>query len=1105
MKLINIILITLIIILLIILLIILYKKKGKCSIKSGFRRSESLLSKYRRQQYLLELKYKKQQDLLNQREKNIETNHKLRSNVLSFSGGGIRSITIGTGAVTGILRKLTQIDKRQELNDYLNQYRVISGNSGGSWFMTLLAYSKTYYNMLNSAGDLKKYPIAGKMLTCKGGEPIKGSQNWRAPCNVFRNNIQKCGDKCCCNVGFEYTEGRWWGDCEKCEEDGAKCNTGKPIPKSDKWWSCYYSNMGSCQNGDYCCCDDNYELDSTGEYCKPCVPGSVNTPFTFYEYLDRIFQVKKSWAVRKFDPFMESIAIMSPNWIRPILYYYYNSWHKIINQIIFNPVEDIPQNMKLNQPINDINSHFIWSAAILRYSNIINLENDGAINCYMTNPFMDDYVNSKRLKNESYAMNTDLKQQGMVFPSFFNYDVQTKTSPIDIVGGKINSNGNMVYEKDTEIIRLDSFLNKASDKSKQNIEVRGASSAGGAPAGFLSSKMVIKQALLTAGDSNIGAKYLSNIGSDRVSKYISEYFNDLSVPVELDKDGNKNFDIKIVCDGQFDKGSCKEFDDSDDIKNIQDIKDKKIVKMVDGGFYDNSSVAYAVRGWQEHYTNDSSCKIVYINSIPNDTSLHERSGKQQKTNSNVFLLFGCELADNIEYANCDNTNKIFNYFGPKSNTKAWVALPTVFEEDDYQNGKTLWWKRCNKYGYLNKECNNEDNLCYAELSIVHFETTTVTNKELGVRPGSKVDLFTINFNTTKASIFVNPGSSDEEDDLPNYIITANKVSELIQDIDTDLFEVIFTEKYDLDSEKIKRHEILKKYSNMDYSNPRICKKDDTEMIEGFDNSKYTGKNQNIFVFDTGIHISHNEFNHNKIFNLRVGNNDIPELKPSSNTVFDLNISKENNDNYFVDNIYGHGTHVACIIGGKNIGVSPDANIYGIKTGRISDDGKKVEENENDMLSCLRSANEYVRKHKMKSAVFSISTGQTYWDYQKFYKVAEESKSLNIIWVVSAGFNTKKIEPDFVPAMLTNSNVITVSSPGNFPKDDYVDVYVEGRNINSCSWKNNNNYIKLSGTSMSTPKVSGFLARMLEKYDGDVDKSLLNLYKNLDENKMLVIN
>ena len=76
---------------------------------------------------------------------------------------------------------------------------------------------------------------------------------------------------------------------------------------------------------------------------------------------------------------------------------------------------------------------------------------------------------------------------------------------------------------------------------------------------------------------------------------------------------------------------------------------------------------------------------------------------------------------------------------------------------------------------------------------------------------------------------------------------------------------------------------------------------------------------------------------------------------------------------------------------------------------------------------------------------------------------------------------------------------------NFPKDDYVDVYVEGRNINSCSWKNNNNYIKLSGTSMSTPKVSGFLARMLEKYDGDVDKSLLNLYKNLDENKMLVIN
>ena len=843
----------LIILLFLILLIILiivnpfFKKKNK---ESEERRDFQKFSRKNKVKTCgISSYFNKLNNKLNNSKDSVRENFIKNSNILCFSGGGIRSITVCTATTIGILRKLTRLRNEKNLNDYLSQYSVISGNSGGSWFMSLLAYSPKYYNMLNSGKDLNKNPIVGSKLKCKGGIPIEGSDEWWGYCE-WRDNMQKCGDKCCCNSGYKYGGTKWgFDECIRCEDDvSSHCKDDIRIPGSERWWTCQYDNTYTCGDTEevhkglpslskdlpsrsrggmygnsvknslredydsYCCCDKNYQADSRG-HCLQCPP-SKELNFTFYEYIFRMFQVIDNWSTSNLNIFMAGITSLSPNWVRPFIYYYYAPWHKVTNEIIFNTVGDIPQDIKINEPTNNINSHFIWSTAILRYANVMNLDNK-AINYYMNAPFSE---NSEKLKDEQKAFN-DLKREGMVFPAFFNYDVPNKKSPINVLAVTDKITGNMVYDEETNEISLD-FLTKSSDESKQNVTVRGAASCSGAPVGFLSSKTVIKQAINTATD-NPFYKFFTDLGQDKVSSLVSEYFNDSSIPVKMDAKGDKSAEIDIICTtktknerelllssdfnssygiGINNEGKCLPFDfpNAKDIKNVQDIEKQKIVKMVDGGFYDNSSISYALRAWQEKYKDedDLRCKIVFINSIPNDETFSERNGEQMKTSQNVFGLFGCQSGIKSHYSDCKEDVKVINYFGKNINEEAWVTLPHVFNKDDYTQGKCLHWSRCDPNNNPNKECDDEDNICYAEMSVVYFKTTSVINKELGVTDGTKVDLFTVNFNTIKAPIFINPGSADDETDFSNYITTALEVSKLVEHIPDDLFKIVFTTEYD---------------------------------------------------------------------------------------------------------------------------------------------------------------------------------------------------------------------------------------------------------------------------------------------------------------------
>ena len=86
-----------------------------------------------------------------------------QQNVLSFAGGGTRSVTVFTGIVAGIVQRLkkdkTNVNPENTLDNWLDQYRVISGNSGGTWFMSLMCYSPEYHRMLSTTQPITEENI----------------------------------------------------------------------------------------------------------------------------------------------------------------------------------------------------------------------------------------------------------------------------------------------------------------------------------------------------------------------------------------------------------------------------------------------------------------------------------------------------------------------------------------------------------------------------------------------------------------------------------------------------------------------------------------------------------------------------------------------------------------------------------------------------------------------------------------------------------------------------------------------------------------------------------------------------------------------------------
>ena len=256
-----------------------------------------------------------------------------------------------------------------------------------------------------------------------------------------------------------------------------------------------------------------------------------------------------------------------------------------------------------------------------------------------------------------------------------------------------------------------------------------------------------------------------------------------------------------------------------------------------------------------------------------------------------------------------------------------------------------------------------------------------------------------------------------------------------------------------------------------------------------------GSGVTVAVIDSGITTSHPDF-----------------MSGSSSRVI---ISEQFGDYTSADDQYGHGTHVAGIIGGNGAaslgeyrGMAPGVNLINLK---VSDAyGMTYESDLVDGLQWI-----YNNKDAYNIRVVNISMNST---IAQSYHTSPLSAAVEILWfngivvVVSAGNNGTGTGPVTVYPPANDPFVITVGatedkgtssladdnlaifSAYGTTEDGYVkpDLVAPGRNVIAALggfWnvifdahplnRVNDDYFRMSGTSMSAPVVSGAVALLLQ--------------------------
>lgn len=206
----------------------------------------------------------------------------------------------------------------------------------------------------------------------------------------------------------------------------------------------------------------------------------------------------------------------------------------------------------------------------------------------------------------------------------------------------------------------------------------------------------------------------------------------------------------------------------------------------------------------------------------------------------------------------------------------------------------------------------------------------------------------------------------------------------------------------------------------------------------------------------------------------------PELK---NSAFLFRDFVNGRQDFYDDN--GHGTHVCGIIAGKTIGLAPKCKLIVLKV---------LDEMGNGDVTCTMKGFRWIleNQEKYNIRIVNISMGMKEGINQTGEK--RIMQGVEVLWkmglvVVAAAGNLGPQEGSItIPgrskhAITVGSLDIVRSGRGSWQKQIYKpDLVVPGANILSCNshYQKGTLYVRKSGTSMSTPIVTGGVALLLSK-------------------------
>ena len=217
-----------------------------------------------------------------------------------------------------------------------------------------------------------------------------------------------------------------------------------------------------------------------------------------------------------------------------------------------------------------------------------------------------------------------------------------------------------------------------------------------------------------------------------------------------------------------------------------------------------------------------------------------------------------------------------------------------------------------------------------------------------------------------------------------------------------------------------------------------------------------GKGVTVYVLDSGIRASHVEF------------------EGRASCGYDVVLGSESM--IPCDDIAGHGTHVAGLIGGKTVGVAKQVNVVSVKVST-----KNFTLSSGGVIKGIEFVLREKQRFPLKPMVANLSFGTE--KYPFFDVMVEALIRLGVTVVTSAGndgTNSCALSPSGVNGVITvgasdESDVVPFWS--NY--GSCVDIYAPGVNIVSAGKRDDTRYSIASGTSQSAPMVAGVAALYLQ--------------------------
>merc|ERR1719251_394739 len=227
---------------------------------------------------------------------------------------------------------------------------------------------------------------------------------------------------------------------------------------------------------------------------------------------------------------------------------------------------------------------------------------------------------------------------------------------------------------------------------------------------------------------------------------------------------------------------------------------------------------------------------------------------------------------------------------------------------------------------------------------------------------------------------------------------------------------------------------------------------------GADARGRTGGKATVFVLDTGVRVSHTEF------------------QGRAAPALDMTVGEPkecNGDLSCAGDRQGHGTHCAGTAAGETYGVAPGAAVRSIKV--LSDQGSGSWSWSYYALNWLATGN-------VRPAVASMSLGGP-GNQQAMVDAVDAAVNGGVTVVVAGGNENSdacNFSPAFVPSAITVGSTTSVDARSSFSNyGSCTNIWAPGSSVVSASHTSDSGSRSLSGTSMACPHMSGGAALILE--------------------------